>query len=117
MQAKLNAIAKGMAAEIPKALFQEASIEMTESKRRVPVDTGVLRASGFVDKPELKGGVHSITMAYGGAASEYALIVHEDLTAFHPHGEAKYLESVLRESEPFMAGRIAARLALNKVGK
>src|SRR5438105_2093445 len=43
---------KDIAAKFPDrvgaALYQEAQIEMTEAKRRTPVDTGALRASGAV---------------------------------------------------------------------
>jgi hypothetical protein len=40
--------------------------------------------------------------------------VHEDLTALHKIGQAKYLESVIMESRPFMAARVARRMDLNK---
>lgn len=88
---------------------------MTESKRRVPVDTGTLRASGFVMEPERSGRNISVTLAYGGPAEGYAVVVHEDLDAFHPHGQAKYLESVLKESQPHMRARLAQRIHLNQL--
>lgn len=96
------------------AMYQEAQVEMTESKKRVPVDTGTLRASGFVEDPKRQWRNISVTMGYGGAAEAYALIVHEDLEAAHTVGQAKYLESVLQESAPHMAARIAKRIDLNK---
>lgn len=65
--------------------------------RLVPVDTGVLRGSGFVQIPEIAGDRVSTTIAFGGPAAPYAFIVHEDLDAFHQVGQAKYLE------EPFLA--------------
>lgn len=92
------------------ALRQEAEIEMTESKQRVPVDTGALRASGHVQPVRDEGGTLSVTLAYGGPSVDYAVTVHEDLEAFHRVGEAKYLENVLKESAPHMAERIARRL-------
>lgn len=98
------------------ALYQEAQIEMTKSKRRVPVEHGVLRASGFVTKPERRGRNISVTLSYGGAAEDYAIPQHERLDFNHPRGgQAKYLESVLNESRPYMAVRLAARIDLNKV--
>lgn len=38
-----------------------------------------------------------------GFAAEYAIYVHEDLTAFHTVGQAKYLEQPLRQNRPVYA--------------
>jgi len=114
MRAKLQRLAKRFPQEEEMALFQEAQIEMTESKKRVPVDTGTLRASGHVLKPETKWGRTSVDLVYGGAAEKYAVIVHEDLEANHKVGQAKFLESVLMESAPTMGERIAKRVEFNK---
>jgi hypothetical protein len=114
MRAKLRQIAAKFPDRVGAAIYQEAQIEMTESKRRVPVDTGVLRASGRVSEPERSGRNISVMLSYGGAAEDYAIYVHENLEAFHRVGQAKYLESVLDESAPHMAARIAARVDFNK---
>ena len=84
------------------ALREFAETEMTEAKRRTPVDTGVLRASGFVSPVE-----DGVRLAYGGAASDYAIYVHENLDANHPVGEAKYLERPVLEALPGLAERVA----------
>ena len=84
------------------ALREEAETIMTDSKQRVPVDTGVLRASGFVSPVE-----DGVRLAYGGAASDYAIYVHENLDANHPVGEAKYLERPVLEALPGLAERVA----------
>ena len=84
------------------ALREEAETIMTDSKQRVPVDTGVLRASGFVQPVE-----DGVRLAYGGAASDYAIYVHENLDANHPVGEAKYLERPVLEALPGLAARVA----------
>jgi hypothetical protein len=110
----LKEIAKKFPDRVASAIYQEAQIEMTESKRRVPVDTGVLRASGFVAPPERNGNHISVTLSYGGAADNYAVIQHENLEFHHKHGQAKYLESVLNESRQYMAARIARRVDLNQ---
>lgn len=99
--------------KVASALYVEGQIEMTESKRRCPVDTGTLRASGFVAEPMRSGKNISVTLSYGGAAETYAIIVHEDLEANHRVGQAKFLESVLNESRSSMAERIAKRVHLN----
>jgi hypothetical protein len=51
-----------------------------------------------------------VVLWYGGAAEAYAIVQHENLEFHHTTGEAKFLESVLNESRPFMAQRIAKRI-------
>lgn len=112
--ANLKRLTQKFPEDVKKAVYLEAQIEMTESKRRVPVDTGVLRASGEVSTPERHGDNVSVVLSYGGAANDYAIPVHENPDAFHPVGQWKYLESVLDESRPHMLARIGARINLNK---
>jgi hypothetical protein len=97
---------------VGRAMFAEAQIEMTEMKRRTPVLTGALRASGKVSSPEYSGRTVRVPMSFGGPAAPYAIHVHEDLEAHHPVGQAKFAESVLLESAPYMAGRIARRILM-----
>ena len=79
------------------ALHIEALHIMQESQRQVPVDTGILRASGTVLPPETDGRNARVVMGYGGAASDYATIQHERLDFAHrPPGKAKYLEDPLQ---------------------
>lgn len=91
-----------------KAAYMDLEKTMTISKQQVPVDTGVLRASGTVDKPEVNGEDWSVTLGYGGAAAGYAIYVHENLSARHTVGNAKYLEKPLTERTGGMAERMAA---------
>ncbi len=94
------------------ALFEEAEAIMARSKDEfVPVDEGILRASGHVQLPVRTGGDVSVTLAYGGPAEAYAVIQHERLDFNHPHGGGpKYLERPLVEAVPGMGDRIAARI-------
>ena len=62
---------------LAQAMYAEATVILNESKRLVPVDTGNLRASGRVDRPDTAGGKAVVEISYGGAAAPYALIVHE----------------------------------------
>ena len=101
-----------------RALYQETSIELTEVKRRTPVDKGALRASERLEGPLRTGPNESIIymlILAGGPAAPYAIYVHEDLEAIHPVGQAKFIESVLLESRPYMAARVAKRIDLNRV--
>jgi hypothetical protein len=95
---------------LKRAMREEAEIEMTEAKRRTPVDTGALRASGHVEGPDKNGQTFDVTWVFGGAAAPYAIYVHENEEAFHPVGQAKFLESVVNESRSSMAARLAARM-------
>lgn len=108
MRKRLRGIVEKYPDRVAMALKTEAEIEMTEMKRRTPVDKGILRASGRVHDPERGWGRKiSVEMSFG---TDYAIFVHENLEAFHPVGQAKFMESVINESRQFMASRVAARL-------
>lgn len=115
LQAKLERFATQFPKEAGGALLAEAEIEMTESKRRVPVDTGALRSSGFVEGPNFTPRAIECVLGFGGPAAEYAAAVHEDLDAHHPTGEAKFLERPLMEAAPYLLGRLADRLDLTRL--
>ncbi len=118
MAAKIQALAIKTPIKAAAALFIEANIEATEVRRRIPVDTGTLRGSTEVSKPNVEAlGIGSVAVtdievaiSVGGPGAEYAISVHENLDAFHKVGRAKYLESVIMESAPFITRRLAKRL-------
>jgi len=66
----------------------------------VPIETGDLADSGYVSEPFLVGDKFW-TIAIGFSSEhggyDYALIQHERLDYFHPHGQAKYLEEPLTQ--------------------
>ena len=88
-------------------LIYEATI------KQVPEDTGTLKNSAFWKverRTELAASSYRYRgiVGYGGngdpvnpktgrPASEYMVVVHEDLSAFHAKGKAKFLEDPLRE--------------------
>lgn len=91
---KLQAIADATPRIAAKALFAEASIVMGESQTEyVPVDTGVLKNSGFVGAPKIGPSSVEVELGYGGAAAAYAVVQHERLDYRHTVGQAKYLET------------------------
>ena len=93
------------------ALMEEAEIMFRNSKRRVPVDNGDLRRSGFILPVRKSGNGWLVEMGYGGAASAYALRQHEDLTYRHKDGRtAKYLENPVKERIPNLEARLKARI-------
>ncbi len=82
--------------EIPEAvevaLYWLAERIMDFSQMLVPVDTGDLKESAFISKPS--GGL--FCMGYGAPHAPY---VHEDTSASHEQGEAKFLEkAILKEA-------------------
>jgi hypothetical protein len=108
------------------ALHEEAEAIMAVSQPRVPVDEGILRASGTVGDIEYGGGsgpgrasngrftaggnLVQVRLGYGGPAEEYAARQHEELEWSHTVGEAKYLEKPMMEAMPGMEGRIGLRV-------
>lgn len=95
-EAEQIAIRTGM-----KTLESIAREIIEESELEVPIDTGTLFISTFIT---LAG--QSVVFGYGGTndqvnpktkltASQYMLYVHEDLSAVHPHGKAKFFEDPL----------------------
>jgi len=102
--AKLNADARrAMLNAVKKFQHQEG----VESDKRVPVLTGELKESKFEVEPYFQGNQVVGGLGYG---ADHALVVHEDLEAFHPHGQAKYLESVINESAPHFPDRVAEEM-------
>ena len=84
------------------ALFQEGEKIMADSKENfVPVDLGALKASGRVSNPNLKNPI-TVTLSYGGAASAYALAIHE-----HPSGA----------SPPSWSGGVKFKKGINGAAK
>ncbi len=97
---------------LSQAVFMEAQSVLNESKKIVPVDTGVLKNSGKVEKPTIREAGVSVEVTYGGAAAPYALIVHEDLNARHAPGKsAKYLEIPALQRKPLFTRNVKMRFA------
>lgn len=112
MRERLRRLKAKFPDEVGRALFVETNIEATEVKKRTPVRTGELRASVHVVGPVREGRRIYTLIVAGGPAIPYALMVHEDLEAFHEVGQAKYIESVVLESRAFMAARVAKRIEI-----
>lgn len=96
---------------LKQGLHEEAQIIMRNSQRIVPVDSGTLRRSGQVNEPIEEGSRISVTLGYGGAASAYALIQHENLFYGHKEGQqAKYLETPFFQQRPKLEANLANRI-------
>jgi hypothetical protein len=114
MREKFARLRKRFPDEVGLALYQETQIELTEVKKRTPVDTGNLRASEHVEGPIRDGRTIYTLIVAGGPSAPYAIFVHEDPDAFHKVGQWKFIESVIMESAPHMAARVAKRIDLNR---
>lgn len=94
------------------ALFEEAQEAFRLSQQVVPVDTGVLRASGNVTQYR-QGNVAVAWIRYGGAAAHYAIYVHELPPGRARHASPtqwKYLERPVKLYSKGMADRMKVRV-------
>lgn len=90
-----------------KALVEACNIVLGESMAQVPQDTSTLIMSAFWEVTGYYKTGWDAVIGYGGngdpinpktgrPASSYMVAVHEDLTATHIVGKAKYLEDPIR---------------------
>lgn len=61
---------------LEQALVQECQLVMLESQKQVPVMFGPLKGSATQRPPVRSGSTITIVLGYGGAASKYAVHVH-----------------------------------------
>lgn len=92
--------------EAPADIRRRAKVELYQGLERIrgaaveraPVETGALRNSALVTPDPVDE--LAVALSFGGAAAPYAVYVHENLTAHHPVGEAKFLERAALEHGP-----------------
>ncbi len=113
MQQKLFSVIKNADKRIGDAMIAEMEVELKEVVRRTPRDSGALQKSEKLIGPAIEGNSVIVLIVAGGPDAPYAMIVHEDLEAFHKVGQAKYLESVLMEARSFIGARVARRLKIS----
>ena len=110
-----------------RALYTEGEQIMSASKPLVPVDTGALRASGYVEQPAISEDKVTVELGYGGPAAQqnpksgestdgYAIYVHENLEAHHRVGQAHYLSDPFYAAQGGMSERIAQRMKADLEG-
>jgi hypothetical protein len=92
-------------------IHDTALVAFAESQMEVPLDLGTLMRSGFVSPPERGGNTIEVTISYGGAASLYAMRVHEGVGMKFQNGrKAKYLSDPTEAAVVGLDRRIAERL-------
>lgn len=77
------------------ALLDGANDMLSKSVKQCPVDTGTLRRSGTVEKTTDSNTSIEVAIGYN---TKYAIYVHENLSANHPKGKAKFLEDPVNEN-------------------
>ena len=107
---QLAKMAKDNPKNAARALYETLEEDLPEVKRRTPVDKGNLRSTEHVTLPEIKPGEISASIVAGGPAAPYARSQHENLTYRHKVGQAKFIESVMRERMKDYPSRIARKL-------
>ncbi len=85
-------------ADTPKAIKQMLRPVYDRSQELVPIDTGVLKRSGYLEVVTRRG-QYAGEVGYGrGGNPPYAVLVHENLDAQHaPPTQAKFLEQAADE--------------------
>lgn len=112
-----NATTSGTMNDLKQAMKGTAEAVLNESKKIVPWDTGTLKDSGRVEDPVVDSNGIEVEISYGGAASKYAGIVHENMNARHKDGtSAKYLEIPVMAAQDTFVKDVMARYARNLRG-
>lgn len=90
---ELRRLEKDAPGAVARALYQQGVAVLGDAIRRAPVETGVLRSSGYVAPPQEEGGHAVVEVGFGTA---YAEVQHDREDFEHPQGgEAKYLEKAV----------------------
>lgn len=106
-----TAVQNATTAQLATALYAVAEEIMTDTKANyVPVITGNLRNSGFVQKPTIVGTRVSVNLGFGGPSAVYALRVHEYPKGYG-QGKSKYLTNAINTWMPTIPARMAQHLS------
>lgn len=97
-------------ADLADALYLAAEEIMTDCKQNyVPVVSGDLRRSGFVEEPIVTNTNISVPLGFGGSAAPYAVVVHEA----PPHWgqrKRKYLSKAVNAAVPSLPSTLARHI-------
>ena len=111
MLSKLTGIQTAATRKAPIAARRAAEMVMERSIPLVPVDTGALQSSNYIEETQQNRNEASVSFGYGGPnvqinpktgkpTSDYYHYVHEMIGRNHPTGQAKFFEQPLMESLP-----------------
>lgn len=116
MKRELTSRAGRYPPQVKKTTYAAADLILSVSDSRVPIDTSDLRNSGRVEMQK-EGRLTVAAVLYGGIGrtDEYAVVVHEDMDAYHPVGQAKFLESAMKDSQKAVTDKIITDLHIERI--
>jgi hypothetical protein len=123
MDFRLKTVADGAPQAAARAIHEGMQGAFRQSQREVPVSprqkgrtSGTLKNSGQLKDPEMIGDARvEVAITYGGAATAYAEVQHENRTLNHPlGGKGGYVIDPVRAAVPDMQRRL--ELALKRLG-
>jgi hypothetical protein len=91
---RVDSLAKADKQALRRGMAKAGRYLLRESKLLVPVKTGKLKSSGSSKVLNNSDKKPEYIVSY---KKKYAIYVHEDLTKFHPNGQAKFLEQPARQ--------------------
>ena len=112
--ANMKAMTRGIARATARATYEIGHEILNEAIPLTPMDTGDLRDSGYVSWKSGGGEAIEVEVGFGGAATPYALAVHEMPTTNNfqePGTGPKYLERPFDKIKSTLAGQVAKRVA------
>jgi hypothetical protein len=87
------------------ALEKTSAKIIIDAKKETPVDTGKLK--GSLNYEVKRSGTPTAIL---GSSVDYSFIVHEDLDAFHPVGNAKFLQNAVIKNAGTLEKNVRARM-------
>lgn len=112
VQRVLRELIAAVPEEMAEGMWREGERIMNDSKRMTPVDTGYLRASGYVNDPTISSDGVEVEL---GHWANYAAPVHDRVNVQHETGTARFLEMALDEHVPGIGRRIVDRV-MKRIG-
>ena len=109
LKAKVQRLAQVFPDGVKQALWEQGRLIMNESVEQVPVDTGYLRSTSYVNDPFEEGGKIAVEMGY---YANYAAPVHDrpDPPVHHEVGKALFLADPFEKKGPDLQRNIVARV-------
>lgn len=107
---ELKRLSVAVPAAFGAALYTEGVGLYGDARKRVPVDTGYLRDSAYVTRPNLKSQNMVVEVGFG---AEHATLQHQNEAYRHPKGEAKYLQKAMDAFGPGFLQRLGTGTARN----
>lgn len=93
-------------------LYAEANNMMREAKEQIPFRTGVAKSSGRVMPPIVMGNTVTVELGFGGAASAYVEVLHENSrrASFRNGKKAQFLKDPVEALSHGIDDRLQAAL-------